>query len=103
MPIVTIARTFGAGGSQIGRILAERMGAEFVDRKIVAEVAHRSGISEAEASSYDEQVRSVWQRVAAALTAGRTELAIPLPPTDKLDPGLGVEERLARLTRSVIE
>lgn len=103
MPIVTIARTFGAGGSQIGRILAERMGAEFVDRKIVAEVAHRSGISEAEASGYDEQVRSVWQRVAAALTAGRTELAIPLPPTDELDPGLGVEERLARLTRAVIE
>lgn len=103
MPIVTIARTFGAGGSPIGRILAQRMGAEFVDRKIVAAVAERSGISEAEARGYDEQVRSVWQRVAAALTAGRTELAIPLPPTDELDPGMGVEERLARLTRAVIE
>ncbi len=103
MPIVTIARTFGAGGSPIGLILAKRMGAEFVDRKIVAEVAQRSGISEAEASGYDEQVRSVWQRVAAALTAGRTELAIPLPPTDELDPGMGVEERLAYLTRAVIE
>jgi cytidylate kinase len=103
MPIVTIARTFGAGGSPIGRILAQRMGAEFVDRKIVAAVAQRSGISEAEARGYDEQVRSVWQRVAAALTAGRTEQAIPMPPTDELDPGMGVEERLAHLTRAVIE
>lgn len=103
MPIVTIARTFGAGGSPIGRILAHRMGAEFLDRKIVAEVAQRSGISEAEATGYDEQVRSVWQRVAAALTAGRTEHATPLPPTDEPDPGMGVEERLAHLTKSVIE
>jgi CMP/dCMP kinase len=103
MPIVTISRTFGAGGSPIGLILAKRMGAEFVDRKIVAAVAARSGISEAEARGYDEQVRSVWQRVAAALTAGRTELAAPLPPTDEADAGMGVEERLARLTRAAIE
>lgn len=103
MPIVTISRTFGAGGSPIGRILARRMGAEFLDRGIVAEVAQRSGISEAEARGYDEQVRSVWQRMAAALTAGRTETATPLPPTDTLDPGMGVEERLARLTRGIIE
>lgn len=103
MPIVTISRTLGAGGSPIGQILARRMGAEFLDRTIVAQVAQRSGISEAEARGYDEQLRSVWQRVAAALTAGRTESANPMPPTDELDPGMGVEERLARLTRAVIE
>lgn len=103
MPIVTISRTFGAGGSPIGLILATRLGAEFVDRKIVAAVAARSGISEAEARGYDEQVRSVWQRVAAALTAGRTELAVPLPPTDEADAGMGVEERLAKLTKAVIQ
>lgn len=103
MPIVTISRTFGAGGTPIGRVLAERMGAEFLDRQIVASVAARSGMSEVEAYGYDEQLRSVWQRVAAALTAGRSESAIPMPPTDELDPGMAVEERLARLTRSVVQ
>ncbi|MEA2622058.1 MAG: hypothetical protein QOH61_968 [Chloroflexota bacterium] len=103
MPIITISRTFGAGGTPIGRDLARRFDAEFLDRSIVAAVAARSGISEAEASGYDEQLPSVWQRVAAMLATGGTELAMPPVPSEHLVAGVAVEEQLNRLTRAVIE
>ena len=48
-----------------GKLLAERFGAELLDRAIVAQVAVRSGIPEAEIESYDERMPSFWQRVTA--------------------------------------
>ena len=36
MPVITISRQFGAAGVPVGRVLAERFGAEFLDRAIVA-------------------------------------------------------------------
>ena len=52
MPVITISRQFGAAGVPIGRRLAERLGAEFLDRAIVAQVAVRSGVPESEPVSY---------------------------------------------------
>lgn len=103
MPVVTISRTFGAGGAPVGQELARRLGAEFLDRAIVARAAERAGISEAEARGYDEQLPSVWQRVAQVLASSSSELAIPVLSTDPNVAGLGVDEQLSRLTRSVIE
>jgi cytidylate kinase len=103
MPIVTIARTFGSGGTPVGLELARRMDAEFLDRNIVAHVAERAGLSEDEARGYDEQLPSVWQRVASALASGATELGIPPIPSDEVAPGIAVHERLARLTLAVIQ
>lgn len=103
MPIVTISRTFGSGGTPVGRELAHRMGAEFLDRSIVASVAERAGLSEEEARGYDEQLPSIWQRVAAVLASGGTEMGMPPVPSDQLVPGVAVQERLGRLTRAVIE
>ena len=103
MPIVTISRTFAAGGAPVGRELARRLGAEFLDRNIVAAVAERSGIPEEEASGYDERLPGVWQRVAAALATTAGEMAMPPLPSDELLPAAAVEERLAKITRAVIE
>ena len=81
MPIITISRTFGSGGAPVGRELARRFGAEFLDRSIVASVAERSGIPEAEAEGYDEQLPSLWQRVAAALATSSPEVSMPPLPS----------------------
>jgi cytidylate kinase len=102
MPIVTIARTFGAGGTPVGVELARRLGAEFLDRNIVASVAALAGLSEEEARGYDEQLPSVWRRVAAVLATSGTELGMPPVPSDRLMPGVAVQERLAGLTLAVI-
>jgi cytidylate kinase len=94
---------FGSGGAPVGRELARRFGSEFLDRNIVASVAERSGIPEAEAEGYDEQLPSLWQRVAAALATSSPEVSMPPLPSGESLSGGAVQERLARLTRLVVE
>jgi cytidylate kinase len=108
MAIVTISRQFGAPGRPVGLELARRMGAEFLDRQLVAAVATRAGIPLAEAEDLDERVPSRWQRLAAALTVGVPDPVMPPVPAsvagDLVARGdLSAPERLAALTRTVIE
>jgi cytidylate kinase len=102
MPVITISRQFAAAGQLVGRLLAERFDAELLDREIVAAVAERAGIPEEEAEGYDERLPGLWQRIVTALAAGSPDPAIPPLPADML-PATAVHERLARLTRTVIE
>jgi cytidylate kinase len=102
MPVITISRQFGAAGVPIGRALADRFEAEFLDRKIVALVAARAGIPEAEAEGYDERLPSLWQRIASALAASSPEVTVPPVPYENM-PSAATHERLMAITRSVIE
>lgn len=102
MPIITISRQFGALGKPIGLALAERFGAEFVDRGIVAAVAARAGMPESEAEGYDERLPSLWQRIAAALATSAPEVSMPSLPSD-VSLGSAIHERLPAITRAVIE
>jgi cytidylate kinase len=108
MAIVTISRQFGAPGRPVGRELALRMGAEFLDRQLVAAVATRAGISLAEAEDLDERVPSRWERLAAAMAVGVPDPVMPpLPAAFQEDwatrTDLSAHDRLAALTRVVIE
>jgi cytidylate kinase len=102
VPVITISRQFGAAGVPVGRALAERFSADFLDRAIVAQVAVRAGIPEQELESYDERLPSLWQRVASALATSSPEPALPASFPDHLAP-LSVHERLVEVTRAVIE
>lgn len=44
--IVTISREFGSGGRFIGEQLAKRIGIQFYDKKIISEVAEKTGLAE---------------------------------------------------------
>ncbi len=87
----------------VGRALADRFEAEFLDRAFVAQAALRAGIPEQDLESYDERLPSFWQRVASALAASSPEPA--LPSTGYLDqlPPMSMHERLLAVTRAVIE
>src|SRR5687767_8486829 len=102
MPVITISRQFGAAGAPIGRALAERFGAEFLDRAIVAQAALRAGIPEQELESYDERLPTMWQRVASALATSLDPGMPAMTYTEQLAP-LTVHERLVEVTRHVIE
>lgn len=41
--VITIGRTFGSGGRQLGRLLAERLGIEFYDKKLLVKAAEKAG------------------------------------------------------------
>lgn len=102
MPVITLSRQFGAGGAAIGRALADRFRASYLDREILAIVAERSGIPEAEAEGYDERLPGLWQRLASALATSAPEVAVPSVPLEGL-PTAAMGDRLAALTRAVIE
>lgn len=102
MPVITISRQFGAAGVPVGRALADRFGAEFLDRAIVAQVALRSGIPENELESYDERLPGLWQRIASALATSSPEVTMPAIPYEQL-PTLSTHDRLVQITRAVIE
>jgi cytidylate kinase len=102
LAVITLSRQFGAAGLPIGRALAERFGASFVDRQLVAQVAARSGIPEEEAAGYDERLPGLWQRIAAALATSAPEVVMPPLPAGAVT-GTAIQERLASLTRAVIE
>lgn len=53
--IITLGRQFGSGGAEIGRALAEKIGAKCYDKEILLEAARQSGICESIAEQFDEE------------------------------------------------
>jgi cytidylate kinase len=103
VPVITISRQFGAAGVPVGKLLAERFDADLLDRKIVVQVAIRSGIPEADIESYDERMPSFWQRVTSALASSSPEPTIVDVPYVEQLPAATIQERLAAITRAVVE
>lgn len=100
MPVVTVSRQFGAGGNAVGRLLARRFGAEYLDRDVVFEAARRAGIPEAIAYELDERTPGWVTRLGMALVAAYPEAIIPDMSGEAAVPG--DEDRVAGLTRDVI-
>lgn len=100
MPVITLSRQFGAGGAAVGRLVAKRFDAEYLDREAIFEAARRAGIPEAVADELDERAPGWLTRLGFALTAAYPEVVLPdgaVPPVP------GYEDRLAEITRQVIE
>lgn len=54
--VITIGRQFGSGGRELGKMLAERFGTEYYDKKLLAEAAQRAGMSREVFERHDERV-----------------------------------------------
>jgi cytidylate kinase len=63
VPVITIAREFGAGGETIGHRLADKLGLEYLDGKIVDEASRRLKIGKDVVESYDEKTGSLLDRL----------------------------------------
>ncbi len=90
MTVVALSAAYGAGGSQIGPALADRLGVPFVDRAIPLEEAEeaRRGVDRAQAAHWSrfygadisdpslyhlvlDRRRSNWTRVSSSWRSGR--------------------------------
>ena len=77
--IVTIARQHGSGGRAVGKLLAQRMGVECYDRKLLQLAADESGVSESLFGKQDEIKRpTLLSRITKNVYAG--ELIGPSHP-----------------------
>ncbi len=99
MPVITISRVYGSGGSEVAQRVASALGWSLLDNDIVDAIAERSGLTRAEVSAQDERVPSLVERLASALSLGSPEMLPPVPT----GPMETTEERVVAVTQRVIE
>lgn len=99
MPVITVSRMFGSGGSVLAADVARALGWTLVDSGFIEGIAHRLGTTPASVEAMEERLPSLAERLADAFAFGASEvvsasLGTPMPPT---------EERLLEVTRRVID
>jgi len=99
MPLITISRQFGSGGSEIAERVARALDWHLYDNAVVNEVAKRLGMQPAEVSAREERVPSLPERIASAMALGMPEV-MPTVADLAAQPS---EERIVEMTRRVME
>jgi cytidylate kinase len=80
MTLVAISAAYGAGGSRVGRGLAERLGVPFLDRAIPMAVAEQLEVPLDKAAAHDEQVGgSLLERLLQGFIGSDTGVPAPVP------------------------
>jgi hypothetical protein len=67
MPVITIRGQFGSGTSEIGERVAQKLGIDFVDRKIIADVAERLRTSSQSIADKEMPPSTLLGRIAEAI------------------------------------
>jgi cytidylate kinase len=99
MPVVTISRQYGSGGSEVAERVAGALGWKLYDNAVVEEVAQRLRMTPAEVSAREERMPSLVERMASAMALGVPEM-MPVVGDVAAQPS---EERMVMVTRRVIE
>jgi cytidylate kinase len=99
MPLITVSRQFGSGGSEVAERVAQALGWHLYDNAVVDEVARRLGVDPSEVSAREERVPSLPERIASAMALGMPEV-MPTVADLALQPD---EERIVTVTRLVME
>lgn len=99
MPIVTVSRQYGSGGSEVAERVADALGWTLYDNAVIESVAARLRMTPAEVSAREERVPSLVERMASAMALGAPEV-MPMVGDLAAPPS---EERMVAVTRHVIE
>ena len=99
MPIVTVSRQYGSGGSEVAERVANALGWKLYDNAVVEEVAARLRMTPAEVSAREERVPSLVERMASAMALGVPEV-MPVVGEMATVPS---EDRMVMMTKRVIE
>lgn len=99
MPLITVSRQYGSGGSEVADRVAQALGWHLYDNAVVDEVARRLGMEPAEVSAREERVPSLPERIASAMALGMPEV-MPTVADLAMQPS---EERIVEVTKRVME
>ena len=97
MSVVTLSASYGAGGSQVGPRLADRLGVAFLDRVIPTAVAERLAVGLDDALAHDDAVRSVLERLLMRFAPAAQAFSGAATPPELVD-----ERSFLRATEEVI-
>jgi cytidylate kinase len=70
MPVVTISRLYGSGGSEVAARAASSLGWSLLDNSVVDSVAARLGVTRDEVASREERVPSLVERLVETMALG---------------------------------
>ena len=98
MPILTVSRLYGSGGSEVAALAAKKLGWSLLDNSVVDAIATRMGLSVAEVRDREERVPSLVERLTSAMAMGSQEWASPIAATKR-----PTDEQLIEVTRHIIE
>jgi len=98
VPVLTVSRLYGSGGSEVAAIVAETLGWALLDNAVVDAVAARMGLSVAEVQAREERVPSLVERLTAAMAMGSQEWVSPMAAAKR-----PTDEQLIEVTRHVVE
>lgn len=98
MPVITISRMFGSGGSEVAELAASALGWTLLDDAVIDAVAARLGVARSEVKARDERVPSLAERLVDTLSLASPELA----PASGL-PSTPTEAQLVEVTHHVID
>ena len=99
-PLITITRQYASGGSEIARLVAERLGWTLIDNEFVDQVARLAGLTTDEVARREERTPGLLERLAGTLAVASPEMFIttgehPVP----VEPN---EDTLVKMTERVI-
>jgi cytidylate kinase len=98
VPILTLSRLYGSGGSEVAALTAKLLGWSLLDNAVVEAVAIRMGLSAAEVRDREERVPSLVERLTSAMAMGSQEWASPIAAAKR-----PTDEQLIEVTRHIIE
>jgi cytidylate kinase len=100
MPVITISRQYASGGSNIAKLVADRLGWHVVDNEMVDRVAEQAGLPSSEVEAREERVPGFIERIARALAISSPEVFVTTgePPVARFDR----EADLVRATEAVV-
>src|SRR2546427_3681879 len=98
-PVITVTRQYGSGGSDIARLVAERLGWELVDNQFVEEVARRAGVPPDEVAQREERAPGLLERLARTLAVASPEMFIAQAAVPRVEQD---EATLVKVTERVI-
>jgi cytidylate kinase len=101
MPVVTISRQFGAGGSSVAEIVAAELHADVVDKKLIQEVARRLQVSTSEVAAEDERPRPLLERLVRSFSTLEPAMGVGWSPPYP-DPLFDPRQAIIELTEQVI-
>jgi cytidylate kinase len=102
MPIVTISREYGAGGSSVAGLVAVELKAEVVDKKLVEEVAARLSLRPSDVEAEIERPRGLLERLVRSFSVLEPGMGAGWQPPYP-DPLYDPRKEMIGLTESVIK
>jgi cytidylate kinase len=78
--LVTLSREYGAGGSELGVLLGQKLGWPVIDHELVRQLAARLRCEEGDVIAMDEHAPSFFERLAAVATVTAPESRVHSAP-----------------------